>query len=148
VFVPSKEALFGVLICYEGIFAGISRRLAQGGAQFLVHITNDAWYGRSSAAYQHLALVVFRAVETRRAVGRAANTGISAFIDPTGRIRQPTGLFERTIVHGELPLLDEQTWYNRIGEAFVYLCLSGLLFCLGLSLWYKGPSQVSGGPQM
>ena len=77
----------GMLICYEGVFPSITNDTVRRGAEVLVNITNDAWFGRSSAPYQHFACYVFRAVETDRYVLRAANTGISAIIDPRGRKR-------------------------------------------------------------
>ena len=77
---------FGVLICFEDIFAEISRRFVKDGANFLIVITNDAWYGKSGAAYQHAACSVFRAIENRVPVIRCANTGYSCFIDSRGRI--------------------------------------------------------------
>src|SRR5207245_9675459 len=77
----------GFLFCYDGVFPALTRRFVDGGADFLVNITNDAWYGRTSAPYQHLAQVTFRAIENRVPLVRSANTGISAFIDPDGRIR-------------------------------------------------------------
>ena len=80
------KADFGVLICFEDIFPEISRKFVDGGAKFLIVITNDAWYGKSGAAYQHAANSVFRAIENRVPVVRCANTGISCFIDSRGRI--------------------------------------------------------------
>ncbi|MFQ5894306.1 MAG: apolipoprotein N-acyltransferase [Nitrospinota bacterium] len=115
---------FGVLICFEVIFPQIARRFAQGGAEFLVNITNDAWFGRSAASYQHIAMVAFRAVENRLPVVRAANTGITAFIDPTGRIRGATELFRRTHVVGRIrPRRSPPTFYGRYGDLFAYACV-------------------------
>ncbi|MFA4991967.1 MAG: apolipoprotein N-acyltransferase [Candidatus Omnitrophota bacterium] len=81
-----RRPRFGVLICFEDIFSGIAKKFVKKGARFLVVITNDAWYGRSPAAYQHAACSVFRAIENRVPVVRAANTGYSCFIDSKGRI--------------------------------------------------------------
>jgi apolipoprotein N-acyltransferase len=83
----------GVLICYESIFADIGRRWVENGANLLVNLTNDAWYGKSSAPYQSWAMTVLRAVETRRSLVRSANTGISGIIDPLGRVRSRSELF-------------------------------------------------------
>jgi apolipoprotein N-acyltransferase len=123
----------GVLICYEGILAGAGRSYKRQGADLLVNITNDAWFGRTSAPYQHLAMTVFRAVETRLSLVRAANTGISALIDPTGRITAQTGIFERTTLAGDAKFIDEQTFYGAYGDIFVYLCLGGTLVMIGFS---------------
>lgn len=88
---PFGEA--GVLICYESIFPEISRAYRKRGADVLLNITNDAWFGRSLAPYQHEAHLALRAIENRVSVVRSANTGISGYIDPLGRIRERTELF-------------------------------------------------------
>lgn len=77
---------FSVLICFEDLFPGLSRRFVKKGARFLVNITNDAWFGKSSSPYQHLSASVFRAVENRVFLARSANTGVSGFISPSGKI--------------------------------------------------------------
>jgi apolipoprotein N-acyltransferase len=120
----------GVLICYEAIFPEASRTYKREGADILVNITNDAWFGRSSAPYQHLSMTVFRAVETRLYVARAANTGISALIDPTGKILSHTPLFVRTALKEKVRFVDKGTYYMAYGDAFVYLCLLSLLCIL------------------
>jgi apolipoprotein N-acyltransferase len=114
----------GVLICYEVIFPYIAREKTESGAALLVNITNDAWYGRSSAPYQHYSMAVFRSVENRRAMIRAANTGISGFIDPAGRILEATALFEDATAARRLPQLTVRTTYNRIGDWFAMGCLA------------------------
>ncbi|MBL0714756.1 MAG: apolipoprotein N-acyltransferase [Desulfosarcina sp.] len=111
------------LICYEAIFPELTRAAVQNGADLLINLTNDAWYGRTSAPYQHLSLCVFRAVESRRSFIRAANTGISGFIDPSGKIETPTGLFVDAIASREVATLTTKTVYSRIGDAFAYVCL-------------------------
>jgi apolipoprotein N-acyltransferase len=112
----------GVLICYEGIFPEAARAYKRERSDLLVNITNDAWFGKTSAPYQHLSMTVFRAVENRLYLVRAANTGISAIIDPTGKILSQTGLFERTVLKGEVKYVDEKTFYAAYGDIFVYLC--------------------------
>lgn len=87
-----RETKIGMEICYDGIFPEISRTYARRGAEILVNITNDAWYGLSAAPYQFMRIVAMRAIETGRPVARAANTGISGFIDPLGRLSGTTGL--------------------------------------------------------
>lgn len=120
----------GVLICYEDIFPEISRIMTAKGAQVLVNPTNDAWYGDSSAAYQHQVFSQFRAVETRRAVIRAANTGISSQIDRQGRIQWQGGLFTREAFMSSLPFYDDKTLYVRIGDALPIgaLAMIGMVF--------------------
>jgi apolipoprotein N-acyltransferase len=114
---------FAVLICFEVIFPDLVRHFARHGAQFLVNITNDAWFGYSPASYQHLSMVVFRAVENRLPIVRAANTGISAIIEPTGRVKQQTDLFTRTWIKGYItPAGGQPTLYTRWGDLFVYSC--------------------------
>jgi apolipoprotein N-acyltransferase len=107
---------FGAAICYEIIFPELSRASVERGAQFLVTITNDAWFGRSSAPYQHFAHAVFRAVETRRPVVRAANTGISGFVDAYGRIQQESALFEEAALVETIRLREDKTVYVRWGD--------------------------------
>ncbi|HRS82309.1 MAG TPA: apolipoprotein N-acyltransferase [Smithellaceae bacterium] len=116
----------GVMICYEGILPEAARRYKNAGADLLVNITNDAWFGRTSAPYQHLSMSVFRAVETRLCLVRAANTGISAMVDPTGRILARTGLFERNQIAGRMPLIQTPTVYAAWGDWLVWVCFAGL----------------------
>jgi apolipoprotein N-acyltransferase len=125
-FTPGEEATTGVVdghriggfICYEAIFPALVRRFGAGGAELLVNITNDAWYGTTSAPHQHLAMAAFRAVENRRYLVRAANTGITAVVDPRGRVLEPTRLFETTVLVREVPLVAETTFYTRHGNVF------------------------------
>jgi apolipoprotein N-acyltransferase len=117
------EGRFGVLICYEGIFPALTRRFVDEGADFLVNITNDAWYGRTAAPYQHLVQASFRAIENRVPLVRAANTGISAVIDADGRIRWQGPLFEMVSHVDEIRWTGERTFYTRFGDVFVWLCV-------------------------
>ncbi len=114
----------GVLICYEIIFPRLSRALVKNGADLLVNITNDAWFGRTSAAYQHFSTAVFRAVENKRTLVRSANTGISGFIDPTGRIRTETQLFVADTKTIHTSLMHIKTIYTKYGDVFAFLCLA------------------------
>jgi len=120
---PLGKHALGVLICYEGIFPRISRDYKRKGAGLLVNITNDAWFGMTSAPYQHLSMTVFRAVENRTFLLRSANTGISAIISPTGQIMKQTDLFRRTVLKGSIKFLDRKTIYTLYGDIFVYVCL-------------------------
>jgi apolipoprotein N-acyltransferase len=117
----------GVLICYELIFPYLSRAEVINGAGLLVNMTNDAWYGRTSAPYQHFSMAVFRAIENRRALVRAANTGISGFIDPAGRIIGSTPLFEDAVMTKRVPVLKELTFYTRFGDIFALACLAAAI---------------------
>ncbi|MBI5190433.1 MAG: apolipoprotein N-acyltransferase [Nitrospirae bacterium] len=114
---------FGTAICFEVIFPELVRRFADNGANFLVSITNDAWFADSAAPYQHFNMSVFRAVENRRAMVRAANTGITGIILPTGEVAARTVIFTRTALTAEIPLVTEKTFYTRYGDVFAYLCV-------------------------
>jgi len=114
----------GVLICFEGIFPYITNETVRAGAQVLVNLTNDAWYDRTSAPFQHFAFYVFRAIETDRYLLRAANTGISAVIDPRGRIEGKTPIFTEEVLRGTYALKDTMTFYVLHGDYFIVVCLA------------------------
>lgn len=122
------------LICYEDVFPEIARAFVRSGANILVNITNDAWYGWTSAAHQHLAISVFRAVENRRYMVRAANTGVTAVIDSKGRVEIESGLFSRSFTMANVPVLNKQTVYNKIGDTFAYICAMVTIFLTAASL--------------
>lgn len=115
-------------------FSYLSRKAVKQKAGVLVNVTNDAWFLKSAAAYQHLIMNVFRAVESRRFLLRCANTGISAVIEPTGNINAQTNLFDTTILNGECVFLSLPTFYSRWGDDFAYLCLGFSLLFVLLSL--------------
>ncbi len=110
-----------VAICYESMFPWIDRAFAARGSQLLATITNDAWFGRSSAPYQHFDEGAIRAVEDGRYVVRAANTGISGGVDPYGRVLLTTGLFTQAAVTVDVRLLDGRTIYSRMGDVVAWL---------------------------
>lgn len=116
---PLDTLRFANLICFESIFPELTRAMARRGAGFITVITNDGWFGRSGAARQHADMAVLRAVESRRAVARCANSGISMFILPDGSVRQPTELYQRAVVTGDIPILTGPTCYVRYGDLFV-----------------------------
>jgi apolipoprotein N-acyltransferase len=124
----------GVLICYEGIFPDAGRTYKKMGADLLVNITNDAWFGNTSAPYQHLSMTVFRAIETRLYIVRSANTGISAVIDPTGRIVSKTDLFTRTALRDRVKFIHYETFYATYGDVFTVICMISLLCCVLITL--------------
>jgi apolipoprotein N-acyltransferase len=114
---------FSVMICYEVIFPAEVREFVRAGATFLVNITNDAWFGRSGAPSQHLAMAAMRAVENGSYLVRAANTGISAVIGPTGEILSRTGLFEEAALAGTIRPRQAETPYTRYGDVLAWVCL-------------------------
>jgi len=132
-----KGAKLGVLICYESIFPNLSRSVVRDGAEILVNITNDAWYGESSAPYQLLAMAAMRSVETKVPLVRVANTGISAVIEPTGRITGPPPLFTRGTQTDEVYWHRELTVYARVGDLFAEICF--VLMIAGLIVAYFRP---------
>lgn len=111
---------FGVVICYEAIFPDEVREFFLGGADFLINITNDAWFGRSAAPAQHLAMAVLRAVENRAYLIRAANTGISAIVAPDGRIVRASGLFSPEVLSGAITSRTGVSPYTRFGDLFAW----------------------------
>jgi apolipoprotein N-acyltransferase len=114
----------GASICYEAIFPGLFRELTARGADLLVNVTNDAWYGTTSAPHQHLEMATLRAVESGKYLVRAANTGITAVVDPHGRVLQQTGLFDRTVLVRDVPIVPGRTFYSRHGDVFAWACFA------------------------
>ncbi len=132
----------GTLICYEGIFPYLARAMVKNGAQVLVNLTNDAWYGDTSAPYQHFYMAAFRAVENRRALVRSANTGISGFIDPAGRVTAQTPVFKEAVLTRDVPLLQATALYTRFGDWFPLACIGMALMVSGLTP--KNRTQTGG----
>jgi apolipoprotein N-acyltransferase len=128
----------GLLICYEAIFPELAQKQVELGANVLVNISNDAWFGRSSAPWQHLHLSILRAVEQNRAIIRATNSGVSAFIGPDGSLRGPTALFTAKIAHDPaIPLLTETTFYHE-HFFFIHMTFPMLASALFGFLWRTG----------
>ena len=123
VMLPVGSHLASVAICYEVVYPSLSRAAVAAGSQLLTTITNDAWYGRSSAPYQHFALASMRAIEQGRYLARAANTGISGVVDPYGRVVQQSAIFEQAGLVEEVRLLTTRTSYSRIGDVMAYLSM-------------------------
>lgn len=134
----------GALICFELIFPELARTQVKNGAEILVNLTNDAWYGMTSAPYQHFSMAVFRAVENNRPLVRAANTGFSGFISPRGEIIDRSELFRETVLTRELhPGRSELTVYTRHGDFFAQIMLFASLINFFFLLCYpkiKRPS--------
>jgi len=133
---------FSCLICYEDIFPELSRRFVERGARFLVNVTNDAWFGKTSAPYQHLQGSIFRAVENHVPVLRAANTGVSCIIDPNGKVTAIVKKGEDEIcvdgyVTGVASMTFVKTFYTRFGDLFAWICIILVL------LMYKSTRKIS-----
>jgi apolipoprotein N-acyltransferase len=128
---PIAEHQLGVLVCYEVIFPELAREYVRQGSDLLVNITNDAWFGKSSAPWQHLAMARFRAIENRVWLARSANTGISAFIAPSGKVVEQTELFESAFLKADVGLGARPKIYSQMGDlvpgAFLIVCLVWLL---------------------
>lgn len=141
-FDPGEETLvmetpfakIGNLICYEIIFPGLVRKFVEKGADVLVTITNDAWFGRTSAPYQHFVTAVFRAVENRVPVIRAANTGISGFIDTGGRITNTSEIFVEAVLNEKVRAGETRTVYTEYGDIFAWLCAGGAILLVIYSI--------------
>ena len=134
VLLPVGTHTASTAICYEVVYGDLIRESVRRGSELLTTITNDAWYGRSSAAYQHWDQASMRAIENGRYLARAANTGISGFVDPYGRVLDKSGLFEqKTLVH-DVRFLTGRTIYSRIGDLVAWLSLAFVVAVL-LASW-------------
>lgn len=127
-------AKFSAVVCYESIFPSFNSEFIKKGAQFLVVVTNDSWYGKTSGPYQHKQYAVFRAIENRRWIVRSANGGISCIIDPYGRTIFETNLYERTYFVDDIYLNSEVTYYVQYRDIISYfaLIISGIFISLAL----------------
>jgi apolipoprotein N-acyltransferase len=130
VLLPVGSHTASTAICYEVIYGNMIRNSVQQGSELLTTITNDAWYGRSSAAYQHWDQASMRAIENGRYLARAANTGISGFVDPYGRALNRSDLFEQKVLVQDLRFLNGRTIYSRIGDLVAWLSLALVLAAL------------------
>jgi apolipoprotein N-acyltransferase len=128
---------FATLICFEIIFPNLVREFVKRDAEFLVNITNDAWFGKTHGPFQHARIAIFRAIENRISIARCANTGISFFVDPYGRMSNSTPLFVRKNVVGEISLRREKTFYTMHGDWFALGCSFFSLGILGLSFFLR-----------
>ena len=143
-FAPGERAVpldigstkLGIQVCYEVIFPELARQYVNAGARVLVAITNDAWFGRSSAPYQHLAISTFRAIETRTPLIRAANTGITAIVDQNGHISTMTSLFTEAYRTGEIQPGSGKSLYLKIGDLPAWLCVL-ITTAISLLVWTK-----------
>jgi apolipoprotein N-acyltransferase len=129
-----KGQKFASPICYEIIFPSLVRKLVRQGASFLTTITNDGWYGPTSAPHQHFNISIFRAVENRRYLLRAATTGVSGLVDPYGRVIAKTPIMVKTFLVGKVYPVNKSTPYNRFGDILPILGLTISLFSFILAL--------------
>jgi len=150
-YIPGKEFTvfelppyrFSVPICWENIFPNLFRQFVKEGAQFIVNITNAAFFGKSAAPYQVVSMVVFRAVENRVFVVRAGNVGVSCFIDPHGRIvdrlqnEKGEDIFVRGVLTGTVVPQDSKTFYTLYGDVFAWLCVLVSLAILLLAIFKR-----------
>ncbi|MCX5706788.1 MAG: apolipoprotein N-acyltransferase [Candidatus Omnitrophica bacterium] len=141
--IPGKDNKFAVLICFEDVFPELSRSFVNKGADFLINITNDAWFGATSEAYQHLAASVFRAVENRVYLLRSANTGISGFVLPTGRVislvedNSSRNMFITGYKTQDIFITRHTpSFYAKYGDLFAYVCILYILYVI-ISRFYK-----------
>jgi apolipoprotein N-acyltransferase len=121
---PVGPHLVSTAICYEVVYPALMRQAVAGGSQLLTTITNDAWYGESSAPYQHFEMASMRAIEQGRYLARAANTGISGVVDPYGRVVRRSAIFEQEGIVEDVRLLTSRTIYSVIGDAIAYLSIA------------------------
>jgi len=132
---PIDGHMASTAICYEVVYPHLIREGVLQGSELLTTITNDAWYGESSAPFQHFELATMRAIEQGRYLARAANTGISGIVDPYGRVLAKTRLFETTTVIGDVRFIQERTVYATIGDLPAQLAVLFTLLGLGTALW-------------
>jgi apolipoprotein N-acyltransferase len=131
---PVRGHKISTSICYEIVYPNLVRTFVRQGSELLTTITNDAWFGRTSAPYQHFAQASMRAIEEGRYLVRSANTGISGIVDPYGRVLDETRLFEPVVLVGEARFLKETTTYARTGDAFAYACAVATLALVFVTL--------------
>jgi apolipoprotein N-acyltransferase len=137
VLLPVRGHLLSTAICYEIVYPDLVRRSVLGGSELLTTITNDAWFGRTSAPHQHFAQASMRAIENGRYLVRSANTGISGIVDPYGRVLEETDIFQPAIVVGEARFLSGVTMYSRGGDIIAYVSAFITLAALVLMLRVK-----------
>jgi apolipoprotein N-acyltransferase len=141
------DVAFGVTICWENIFPDLFRRFVRNGADFMINMTNEAWFGETAAPYQFLSMSVFRAVENRIWVVRSSNSGISGFIDPYGRViakvvNNGKDIFVEGHVSKEIPVSQGNTFYTMYGDIFAYINLILTLFMITISFLKRDTVRV------
>jgi apolipoprotein N-acyltransferase len=124
VMLPVNGHMTSTAICYEVVYPSLIREAVEAGSELLTTITNDAWYGHSSAPYQHFELAAMRAIEQGRYLARAANTGISGIVDPYGRIVAASGIFEQVAIVDQVRLITQRTVYSVMGDVVAYVAIA------------------------
>jgi apolipoprotein N-acyltransferase len=117
---PVAGHLISTAICYEVVYPDLVRQFVTGGSEMLTTITNDAWFGPTSAPYQHFEQASMRAIEMGRYLVRSANTGVSGIVDPYGRVVVRTAIFQRAVAVGDARFLRTSTFYARHGDILAY----------------------------
>lgn len=140
----ADDRRLSVAICYEVVYPWIARAFVSQGSQLLTTITNDAWFGRSSAAYQHFEQASLRAVENGRYLVRSANTGISGAVDPYGRVLLTTPLFEPVAVTVDVRLLDHRTIYGYVGDVVAWVSLAATALAAAAGARHRKPIAALG----
>jgi apolipoprotein N-acyltransferase len=130
----SRSGKFGAMVCFESVFPGLTRKLANEGAEFLFVLTNDAWFLDTAAIHQHASMSALRAIETRRYVAQASNTGVSAIYDPAGRLAETVRPLTKDILYGEIRPNQAATFYMRFGDLFAWLCAAFSAAALALAI--------------
>lgn len=121
---------FSCLICFESIFSRIARRFVNNGAEFLVTITDDCWFGKTPGPYQHAQQAILRAIEYRIPIVRSANTGVSYFVDKSGEPKLMTDIFTQAVLIHEIELRDRFTFYAKYGDWFAWACVGIFLLII------------------
>jgi apolipoprotein N-acyltransferase len=146
VLLPIEGRPTSTAICYEVVFPSLMRDAVLQGSQLLTTVTNDGWYGTSSAPYQHFEMAAMRSIEEGRYMARAANTGISGVVDPYGRVVQASAIFEQVGLVVEARLLTGRTIYSQIGDVIAYVAMALTLIALVI-VRPRLPSGDSRGPR-
>jgi apolipoprotein N-acyltransferase len=131
--------VLSVNICYEDIYPGRVRSLMRGGLnhripEAMFNLTNDSWYGKTTEPMEHLALASFRSIEHRRSLVRVTNTGVSAFVDPVGRLVKRSGVWTKEALVDRIPMMQGRTVYAVLGEWIGWVCAIVSIFGIGLAI--------------
>ncbi|MGH9397563.1 MAG: apolipoprotein N-acyltransferase [Terriglobia bacterium] len=137
----TPDGALTVFICYEAIFPQLVRRLTPAGPGVLVNISDDAWYGTSAARFQHLNMARFRAIENHRYLLRATNDGITAVIDPYGRITQSAPPYRESALAGRFSYLSKRTFYTAHGDVFAWICVALSAIMIGAAAVRNKPQR-------